>query len=49
MKMRPSRLIFIQLALLLSTTMYAQQDSTSVLKGMTWRNIGPNLMGASGC
>ena len=47
MKMRPSRLIFIQLALLLSTTMYAQQDSTSVLKGMTWRNIGPNRGGRS--
>jgi photosystem II stability/assembly factor-like uncharacterized protein len=47
MKLSISRLIFIQLALLLSTTMYAQEDSTNVLKGMNWRNIGPNRGGRS--
>ena len=47
MKLSISRLIFIQFALLLSTTMFAQEDSTSVLKGMTWRNIGPNRGGRS--
>jgi len=47
MKYSTPALIFLKVALLLSTTLLAQQDSTSVLKGMTWRNIGPNRGGRS--
>jgi hypothetical protein len=47
MKTSTQGIIFLNVALLLSVTLFAQQDSSSVLKGMTWRNIGPNRGGRS--
>jgi photosystem II stability/assembly factor-like uncharacterized protein len=47
MKIGTPKLLVLNMILLCCSTVFAQEDSTNVLKGMTWRNIGPNRGGRS--
>jgi len=47
MKIGTPRLFILKMILLCCSTVFAQEDSTNILKGMTWRNIGPNRGGRS--
>jgi photosystem II stability/assembly factor-like uncharacterized protein len=47
MKIGTPKLLVLNMILLCCSIVFAQEDSTNVLKGMTWRNIGPNRGGRS--
>ena len=47
MKIGTPKLLVLNMILLCCSTVFAQEYSTNVLKGMTWRNIGPNRGGRS--